>query len=187
MAKPKNLGPRIKEALLAGKQPVEICGELQVSKGTVAYHANIIGVSNKHKRKKRYDWNAVKEYLSDHGVRETINFFGMSNCSWWKAVKRGDVPMKPLEFEPDKVFVPGKARHALKRGLIKIGRASECNKCNITEWMGLPISLQLDHIDGNTYNNEPSNLRFLCPNCHSQTETFAGRNKKYKIGNSVIG
>ena len=41
---------------------------------------------------------------------------------------------------------------------------------------GKPLTLQLDHIDGNPINNNLENLRFLCPNCHSQTDTFAGKN-----------
>ena len=44
-------------------------------------------------------------------------------------------------------------------------------------WMGSPLTLAVDHIDGDFHNNEPSNVRFLCPNCHSQTENFAGRSK----------
>jgi len=40
------------------------------------------------------------------------------------------------------------------------------------------LALQLDHIDGKKAHNMPSNLRLLCPNCHSQTETYAGKNKK---------
>jgi len=42
---------------------------------------------------------------------------------------------------------------------------------------GNALALQLDHIDGDAGNNLPSNLRLLCPNCHSQTETFVARNK----------
>lgn len=48
-----------------------------------------------------------------------------------------------------------------------------CMVCGITEWLGVPIAniLQTDHIDGNHGNNTPSNLRAVCPNCHSQTTT----------------
>jgi len=42
---------------------------------------------------------------------------------------------------------------------------------------GLPLSLQLDHIDGNSDNDMPENVRLLCPNCHSQTPTFTAKNK----------
>jgi len=53
-----------------------------------------------------------------------------------------------------------------------------CNICNINEWLGNKIVLELDHIDGNSKNDEISNLRMLCPNCHSQTPTFRGRGIK---------
>lgn len=53
----------------------------------------------------------------------------------------------------------------------------KCAWCgNIGEWNGNPLTLQLDHIDGNRKHNELSNYRFLCPNCHSQTETFGSKN-----------
>lgn len=51
--------------------------------------------------------------------------------------------------------------------------------CNITSWHGSEIVLECDHIDGNSDNNSPKNLRLLCPNCHSQSPTFKNRN----IGN----
>lgn len=53
----------------------------------------------------------------------------------------------------------------------------KCSRCGITEWLGAPIVLQLDHVNGNNRDNELVNLRMLCPNCHSQTETYGGRNK----------
>lgn len=53
-----------------------------------------------------------------------------------------------------------------------------CSECGLSgEWNGKPISLHLDHIDGNSSNNSLDNLRLLCPNCHSQTETYCGKNK----------
>lgn len=54
----------------------------------------------------------------------------------------------------------------------------KCYICGLKNWLGSEISLQLDHIDGVSNNNSLSNLRLLCPNCHSQTETYAGRNKR---------
>jgi len=66
----------------------------------------------------------------------------------------------------------------LKKRLFKLGYLkNECVKCGLgSEWLGEPIVLQLDHINGNNTDNALSNLRILCPNCHSQTETFSGRN-----------
>ena len=50
------------------------------------------------------------------------------------------------------------------------------------EYNGKPLTLQIDHIDGNSDNNFPNNLRILCPNCHSQTENFGskGKGSRYK-------
>lgn len=54
----------------------------------------------------------------------------------------------------------------------------KCTECgNEGEHNGRKLVLHLDHIDGDRTNDELSNLRFLCPNCHTQTHTYAGRNK----------
>ena len=52
-----------------------------------------------------------------------------------------------------------------------------CSVCSLETWMEQPIVLEIDHTDGNAYNNRPNNLRLICPNCHSQTKTFKNRNK----------
>ncbi len=53
-----------------------------------------------------------------------------------------------------------------------------CSCCGISKWMDGPISLEIDHINGINNDNRLENLRILCPNCHSQTDTFRGRNIK---------
>ena len=52
-----------------------------------------------------------------------------------------------------------------------------CWECGITEWNGKPIVLELEHINGDSSDNSEKNLSLLCPNCHSQTDTFKGKNK----------
>ena len=53
----------------------------------------------------------------------------------------------------------------------------ECSLCKIPPiWNGKTLTMQLDHIDGNNKNNSRENLRLLCPNCHTQTDTYAGKN-----------
>lgn len=57
----------------------------------------------------------------------------------------------------------------LVRALLEIGRAHECEKCQQgTTWLGNRLTLDVDHIDQNWLNDSAENLRFLCPNCHSQ-------------------
>jgi len=53
----------------------------------------------------------------------------------------------------------------------------KCHRCDVTEWFGEKITLDLDHINGNNRDNRLENLRFLCPNCHSLTSTYKGRGK----------
>jgi hypothetical protein len=74
-----------------------------------------------------------------------------------------------------KLFDALKSKPAIKRRLLK-ERGHACEFCGISEWNNLPIVLEMDHIDGNSFNNSRENLRILCPNCHSQTPTF--RNNK---------
>jgi len=69
----------------------------------------------------------------------------------------------------------------------------ECSICGISEWMGKPVPLVLDHIDGNSNNNKKENLRIVCRNCDGQLDTFCSKNKgrgrfyrreRYKEGKS---
>lgn len=62
-------------------------------------------------------------------------------------------------------------------------REHECSVCGLKpEWNGKPLALQLDHIDGDSDNCIPDNLRLLCPNCHTQTPTYGakGKGSRYK-------
>ena len=70
------------------------------------------------------------------------------------------------------------ARHALKRRLVEEGMLDyRCQICsNDGMWNGQKLSLQLDHVNGVFNDNRLENLRFLCPNCHSQTDSYAGKN-----------
>lgn len=67
----------------------------------------------------------------------------------------------------------------LRKRLIEEGiKKLQCETCKIKEWNNMPISFELDHKDGNSRNHILLNLRILCPNCHSQTETYRSKNKK---------
>jgi len=67
----------------------------------------------------------------------------------------------------------------LRRRLLKEGIFTAiCSSCQGTEWQGEPMPLELDHINGCHEDNRLENLRLLCPNCHAQTSTYRGKNKK---------
>lgn len=67
----------------------------------------------------------------------------------------------------------------LKKALIEVGRTETCECCGIgTEWNHNKLVLEVDHINGDRTDHREENLRFMCPNCHSQTSTYAGRNTK---------
>jgi hypothetical protein len=71
--------------------------------------------------------------------------------------------------------------YKLKNRLLKAGILENCcSICGINIWNQKSINLELDHIDGNRVNHLLSNLRLLCPNCHSQTETYKSKNRAIK-------
>ena len=79
----------------------------------------------------------------------------------------------------DEILVKGRPYQSsrLRRRLIKEGLKEErCEDCGLTEWRGRPIALELDHVNGLRDDNRLENIRLLCPNCHSLTDTYRGRN-----------
>ena len=67
------------------------------------------------------------------------------------------------------------SKPAVKKYLAK--KKNGCWNCEITQWNEQPIVLELEHIDGDSTNNTEENLSLLCPNCHSQTDTYKGKNR----------
>jgi hypothetical protein len=79
--------------------------------------------------------------------------------------------------------------YASKRRRLLREQNNKCLICNISEWNNKSLVLHYDHIDGNNKNESRENVRFICPNCHSQTDTYTGKNlkndKRYKHGKVV--
>ena len=65
-------------------------------------------------------------------------------------------------------------KRVLEAGLLEL----KCNICGLNSWLDKHITLEMDHINGKPVDNRIENLRLLCPNCHSQTDTFRGKNRK---------
>lgn len=75
-----------------------------------------------------------------------------------------------------------KSTNHLKKKLIKYNvLENKCSKCGLIDWLDKPIVCELDHINGDNTDNRIENLRILCPNCHSQTNTFRGKNQKARM------
>ena len=98
----------------------------------------------------------------------------MHGQSWNKGKKVG--PKRPVEeYLSNQRPIQS---YKLKNRLLAEGlKQHKCECCGISEWNGQPAPIELDHIDGNRYNNTIENLRILCPNCHAQTDTYRGKNK----------
>lgn len=173
---------KIKELLDQGKSYGEIAKELNCSKSTISYHAKKLG---KHSFvKKTYDWAAIQAvYNEGNSYRECKKRFGFHSCAWHDAVKTGKliVNNKPKELHELK-----QRYNVKKRILNKELLTNECQICGIKpEWNGKVLILQIDHINGVNNDHRLENLRLLCPNCHSQTETFCHKNRKRKTYSGV--
>lgn len=75
-----------------------------------------------------------------------------------------------------KPFEELKGPVAIRKRILEL-RGHYCSICENTVWMGQPIPLDMDHIDGDHTNNSEDNLRLICPNCHAQTPTYKAKNK----------
>jgi DNA-binding CsgD family transcriptional regulator len=170
----------VAELLDSGLTRAGVARALGLSKATVSYHARRLDLSIDSRCARRYDWDAVQRYYdAGHSVRDCIQAFGFSSASWFDAVKRGVVAARPSGMPIEDLLTSGtyRGRYHLKARLIKEGlKIARCEGCGLVDWRGAPITLALHHVNGIRDDNRLENLQLLCPNCHSQTDTFAGRN-----------
>jgi Helix-turn-helix domain len=177
--------PSEKRALIAGLfeegfSQAEIAAELGLSKSTVSYHARRLGRRIHDKFARRYNWDEVQR-AHDGGMRamECCRQFGFSRATWSKAVATGRIQSRSHLIPLRDLLVKGRRtnRTHLKGRLLQAGlKQNRCEICGITSWMGRPVNMQLHHINGDGSDNRLENIQFLCGNCHSQTDTYGGRN-----------
>lgn len=118
-----------------------------------------------------WGYSQVKRRMDDLNLDHSI-FKGKSAVI--KTTKLNNVRKEDILKENCKHQRTVLRRYVIKNNLIPY----KCAICGCTEWQGKTLSLELDHINGINNDNRLENLRFLCPNCHSQTSTYGSRNQQ---------
>jgi hypothetical protein len=120
-----------------------------------------------------FKWFGIK---SSNTLRARVLELNLSTSHWFRKQSKP----RAHKLSLDKILILDSeyiCTSALKKKLLSSDiLENRCYECGITSWRDKEISLQLDHINGIRSDNRIENLRILCPNCHSQTATYAGKN-----------
>ena len=108
---------------------------------------------------------------------DTSHFTGQGHLKG-KSPSNKKTPEEILILKEDSIYVGRTHGSLLTRALLESGIEYKCEYCEISEWQWKPITLHVDHINGRNFDDRKENLRFLCPNCHSQTKTYGSKNNK---------
>jgi len=171
---------RVRRLLEQGYARAKIAETLGIARSTVTYHAGRLGAGIDGRFARRYDWRAISRfYERGHSVADCQAMFGFDRNAWHDAVNRGLITPRPARLPLDQLLIAGvpRNRNHIKRRLFEAGlKTRRCDACGRSKWRGHPIPLALHHVNGARHDNRLENLQILCANCHSLTDTWAGRN-----------
>lgn len=173
---------RVRRLLEKGYSRVEVAEQLKLARSTVTYHAARLGEDIDTRCARRYDWQRIRDFYEEgRTVDECKARFGFNKQTWHAAIRRGLITPRPARIPLEQLFIAGprRNRNHLKRRLFDAGiKTRRCESCGLALWQGAPIPLALHHVNGDRHDNRLQNLQILCANCHGQTDTWAGRNRR---------
>ena len=138
---------------------IEICEKSQ----SMAQAASILGIHFNTLKRRALELGVYKTNPSGKGLKKP------------KGIGKGGILLLEILEGKHPQYQTNKLRKRLISENIK---DEKCEVCGIIDWNGLSVSFELDHINGVRTDHRLENLRIICPNCHSQTETYRAKNIK---------